>query len=128
MKEIELSQYGNNIKIKAQILPDKKMRKLGFTDYSKDRWCFLKSINFSKEKRYKGFDISLYVVINKLDSTNLKIDIIDEDFGHPYDYQMMLKKNPKFEPCLIVKAQVEEWMKYLKDNSVLSGHEYGDYI
>lgn len=28
----------------------------------------------------------------------------------------------------IVKAQVEEWMKYLQDNGVLSGHNYGDYI
>lgn len=40
----------------------------------------------------------------------------------------MLDKNPKFEPCLIVKEQVEEWMKYLQDNGVLSGHVYGEYI
>jgi hypothetical protein len=54
--------------------------------------------------------------------------VLDEDFGQPYDYQYMLKKNPNFEPYLIIKEQVEEYMKYLQDNGVLSGHEYGDYI
>ena len=28
----------------------------------------------------------------------------------------------------IVKEQVEDWMKYLQDNKVISGHVYGEYI
>ena len=31
----------------------------------------------------------------------------------------VLDEHPDFEPCLIVKEQVEEWMKYLQDKDVL---------
>lgn len=41
---------------------------------------------------------------------------------------MKLDRNPTFEPALIVRQQVEEWMKYLQENGVLSGHVKGEYI
>ena len=128
MSGIKLNKHGVNANIKATILPEDQMRKIGFTDYSKDIWFFSRSIQFPKEKRYKGFDISFNISINKEDTENLRIDILDEDWCQPYDYQSMLKNDPKFEPCLIVKEQVEKWMKYLQDKGILSGHEYGEYI
>lgn len=128
MSEIKLNKYGVNANIKATILSEEQTRKLGFTDNSKDRWYFSRDIKFPKEKRYKGLEISFSVSINKENSEDLRIDILDEDFCQPYDYQRMLIDNPNFEPCLIVKEQVEEWMKYLIDGEILSGHEYGEYI
>lgn len=124
---IELNSHGVNKLIKATILSDEKMREIGFTDYAKDRWYFCRLIKFQNKKRYRGFEISFNVSIPK-DNSDISIDVLDEDFCQPYDYQCMLDKNPKFEPCLIVKEQVEEWMKYLQDNGVLSGHMYGEYI
>lgn len=128
MEEVKVNEHGVNAKIRATILPDEQMRKIGFTDYSKETWYFLKCIKFQKEKRYRNFEISFSVSIRKNNSDDLRIDVLDEDFCQPYDYQAMLEKDPKFEPCLIVKEQVEEWMKYLQDSGVLSGHEYGEYI
>ena len=124
---VELNSHGVNKLIKATILSDEKMREIGFTDYSKDNWYFCRIIKFPKENRYRGFEISFSVTIPK-DNSDIQIDVLDEDFLQPYDYQYMLDKNSTFKPCLIVKEQVEEWMKYLQDSGVLSGHVYGEYI
>ena len=124
---IETNSHGVNKAITYTILSDEEMGKIGFTNYNEPRWFFIKSINFPKEKRYRGFDITFSVSIPK-DKGDIRIDILDEDFLQPYDYQKMLKSNPYFEPCLIVKEQVEEWMKYLMECGVLHGHRYGKYI
>ena len=113
--------------IKGRILSDEKMREIGFTDYVKDRWYYSKTIRFPKEKIYKGFHITFNVTIPK-DGSNIQIDILDEDFLQPYDYQYILQNNPIFDPCLIVKEQVEEMMIYMQEQGVISGYTKGDYI
>lgn len=127
MSDVELNKNGVNKLIKANILPDEEMRRIGFTDFAKDRWYFGRMIQFPKEKRYRGFEVSFNVSIPK-DGSDIRIDILDDDFCQPYDYQYMLDKNPKNECANIVKEQVEEWMKYLQYNGVLEGHVYGEYI
>lgn len=127
MNKIEVNSNGVNELIKAHILSDERMKEIGFTDYAKDRWYFCRMIRFPKEKRYRNFEISFNIIIPK-DGSDVIIDVLDDDFCQPYDYQAMLDKNPAFEPCLIVKEQVEKWMKYLQDNGALSGHVYGEYI
>ena len=126
-EKVEVNSNCVNTKIKAHILSEKEMREIGFTDYSKNRWFFCRSITFPREPRYKGFDISFNVSIPK-DGSDIGIDVLDEDFCQPYDYQSMLHKNPIFEPALIVYEQVEELMEYLQSKGVLSGHVKGEYI
>ena len=125
--EIETDEHGLNIKIQSHILPEADMRRIGFTDYAKDRWYYSRLVQFPKEKRYKGFEISFDVTIPK-DGSRLCIDVLDEDFCQPYDYQLMLAKNPEFEPALIVRDFVEKQMAYLQEQGVLSGHVKGEYI
>ena len=124
------SNYVNKL-IKATILSDAEMRRIGFTDYSKDYWHFSKEIKFPNEKKYHGFNdeftISFYVTIPK-DGSDIDINVLDDAFCQPYDYQRILYNNPKFKVALIVKEQVEKWMAYLQENGVLSGHVYGEYI
>ena len=122
---VEVNSNGVNKLIKYNILSDEKMRDIGFTDYTEDTWYFCRMIKFPKGHR--GFDISFNVSIPK-DNSDIQIDVLDESFCQPYDYQYMLDKNPEFEPALVVKEQVEDWMKYLQDNEVISGHVYGEYI
>mgnify|MGYP003416631142 CR=1 FL=1 len=124
---IETNNHGVNKAITYTILSNDEMGKIGFTNYYELKWFFMKSINFPKEKRYRGFDITFSVSIPK-DNGDIRIDILDEDFLQPYDYQKMLISSPDFEPCLIVKEQVEKWMEYLKEQGVLHGHKYGEYI
>ena len=133
---IGVNSNGVNKLIKATILSDEEMKRIGFnknyyegTDHEEysPYWYFLRWIQFPKENKYKNWEISFSVSIPK-DGSDIRIDVLDEDFGQPYDYQSMLRKNPNSEPCLIIKEQVEEYMKYLQDNGVLNGHKYGEYI
>ena len=122
---VEVNSNGVNKLIKYIIWSDEEMRDTGVTDYAGDTWYFCRMIKFPKW--YRGFDISFNVGIPK-DNSDIQIDVLDEAFCQPYDYQYMLDKNPEFEPALVVKEQVEDWMKYLQDNKVISGHVYGEYI
>ena len=126
-EKVEVNSNCVNTKIKAHILSEKEMREIGFTDYSKDRWFFCRSITFPREPRYKGFDISFNVSIPK-DGSDIRIDVLDEDFCQPYDYQRILSKNPNHPCASIVNEQVERWMEYLQEQGVLSGHIKGEYI
>lgn len=124
---IELNSKGVNKKIKAHILSDKEMRAAGFTDHNKSVWYFMRVLSFPKQKRYKGFEITFNLSIPK-DGSDISIDVLDEAFLQPYDYQYMLDKNKEFEPALLVQEQVEKWMQHLKEKGILEGHEVGDYI
>ena len=125
-EKVEVNSNCVNAKIKAHILSEKEMREIGFTEYNKE-WHFRRSITFPRKPRYKGFDISFNVSIPK-DGSDIRIDVLNEDFCQPYDYQSILNKNPTFELALIIYEQVEEWMDYLQSKGVLSGHVKGEYI
>lgn len=126
-KTVEVDDKRLNINIQSHLLSEEKMREIGFTDFVKDRWFYSRTVQFPREKRYRGFEISFDVTIPK-NGDRLKIDVIDEDFGQPYDYQYMLNKNSQFEPALIVFEFVEKQMEYLQQQGVISGHIYGEYI
>lgn len=127
MEEIKLNSHCVNAKIQGHILSDEKMKEIGFTEYRKGYLYFCRGIQFPKEKRYSGFDISFSVTIPR-DGSDIRIDVLDEDFYQPYDYQMILSKNPNHTCANIVNEQVEKWMEYLQEQGVLSGHVKGEYI
>lgn len=122
---IEVNSNCVNKEIKATILSDKEMNRIGFRDIENKKWYFSRNIKFPK--KYYDVDIYFYVIIPK-DGSDIDINVLDGDFGQPYDYQRILYNDPKFEAALIVKEQVEEWMSYLQEHGVLSGHNYGEYI
>lgn len=131
-----LNSNGVNAAIKYNILSDKEMNKLGFnknyyegTDHEEysPYWWLTKTIQFPKEKRWKNIDIKFTVKIPK-DGSDLNIMVLDMDFCQPYDYQRILSKNPDNQCAKIVYEQVEEYMEYLQNSGVLSGHIYGEYI
>lgn len=133
---IEVNSHGVNKAIKYHILPDEKMKEIGFcknyyegTNHEKysPYWYFVRGIKFPNEKRWRNIEIDFQVNIPK-DGSDLNIMVIDMDFCQPYDYQYILKHKPENECAKIVRDEVERWMEYLQKNGVLSGHEYGAYI
>jgi sucrose-6-phosphate hydrolase SacC (GH32 family) len=127
--DIEVNEHYTNKKIKAHILSDEEMKKIGFNKNYSERtanekyspyWFYLKSMPTDD-------DISFIIYIYK-DNSSVEIFTLDEDFGQVYDYQHVLKDNPKHEFALETQKFVEEEMKYLQDNGVIEGHNYGEYI
>lgn len=93
MKEkIKVNRNCVNAKIQAHILSEPEMRKTGFTDHGKDNWYFCRMLRFPKKKLYRDFDVSFSVTIPK-NRDDIRIDVLDEAFLQPYDYQRILWKS-----------------------------------
>ena len=116
--EVPLTKKKQNAMIQANVLDDKKMREIGFTDYSKDSWYYCRGL---------GSDISFNVSINKKTS-KIKIDVLDECFLQPFDYQAQIQDGRNDDFINNINKQVQEQMKYLMDAGVITGYRMGDYI
>lgn len=73
-------------------------------------------------------DISFNIDID-IETNDISIEILDEDFLQPYDYQIMLK-NPNYIPKIakIVHHKVQKLMKELMDSGIIEGYVENDYI
>ena len=120
-KEVILNKNHNNAAISVHVLPEDEMHRIGFTDFAKDRWYYCRIVN-------KRCDISFNLTIPKENPENWRIDVLDEAFCQPYDYQYMLDHGSTNAVALSVNEEVEKQMQYLADSGIISGHERGDYI
>lgn len=127
---MELNSHGVNKAIKAYILSDEGMRSAGFRIIKGDNqrldywyyYCLLKL-----PEPYSKSEISFSVSI-PIDKSDIRIDVLDEDFLQPYDYQHYLENIPYHTFAGFVKLAVEKQLERLQDLEILSGHKYGDYI
>lgn len=130
MNNINLNSHYVNADIKAHILPDNQMKAAGFRyekgcDKNPDKWMYTHCLDVPEN--YNDTEITFSVHI-PVDGSDINIQVIDEDFGQPYDYQYMLENNPRFAFALFIRERVEEQMQKLQDAGVLSGHNKYDYI
>lgn len=109
---------GLNTAITATVLSDYDMRKLGFTDYLEGHWYYGTMV---------GHEISCSVSIPK-DGGRLRIDVLDESFGQPYDYQTILRHSPELPFALDVKSNVEKALTKLSAAGVIQGYTPGMYV
>ena len=117
---VETNSHGVNKKIQAHILDDKIMEEIGFTEYRKGFLYFCRILD-------RELDISFSVTIPR-DGSDIRIDVLDEAFCQPYDYQSILRDNPEHKTALRIQKEVEKWMEYLTEKGVLTGHIKGEYI
>ncbi len=117
-----LNSKNVNASIIPHILSDNEMRNIGFTDFNPDVWYYTKVLY---PDDFGG--ISFNVSIPK-DGSDISIDVLDEAFCQPFDYQFLRSVSTQSEIADQIFYLVEDEMKYLQDAGVLSGHEYGDYI
>lgn len=118
MTTVKLDKNGLNAALGSNLLPDDDMFGIGFTDHREGTWYLCVRV---------GSDITLNISIPK-DGSRFRLDVLDEDFGQPYDYQRILKSNPKLEYALSVKARVENQLEQLTKSGVITGFKRGMYI
>ena len=58
----------------------------------------------------------------------LKIDVLDEDFLQPYDYQYVLKKNPNHTVARAVKDSVDSELCKIQDYGIIRGFDSANYV
>lgn len=113
-----VDEHGLNIAIEGHVLDDQTMRAAGFTDNRSTAWYYCANL---------GRDISFNVTIPK-DGSRLTIDVLDEMFLQPYDYQSILRHHPLHPIAHDIYEAVEEQMAKLTKAGIISGHVPGDYI
>jgi hypothetical protein len=120
---IETDENGLNARIQFRLLPAGQITALGFRDCG-DHWYLMRFVGPKYQDRH---DVSFNVSIPKNGSRG-RIDILDENFCQPYDYELILSCNPGNRYARAVRDDVEREMAVLADAGVISGHEYGEYI
>lgn len=117
-KEVAVNSHGTNAKFRFTIRDPKEMRHAGFTDRDGANWYFMRNL---------GFDISFNVTIPK-DGSEAWIDVLDENFCQPYDWQSLLEIGEHPVCADIINHRVIALMLELQAYGILGGYEVGDYV
>ena len=117
-KDVPLDERGQNSNIKFHILDKETMNSYGF-DYTYERWVFNVGLTDT---------ISMNITIS--DEGEGLIDILDDDFLQPYDFQsMIINDGDKVSSVAkTVQKKVYEIMEGLSFGGIISGWNVGDYI
>lgn len=118
--DVPRNKAGQNSNIKLNPnLKEKTLLDFGFTKEPTSEFYMMSKLTS---------DISLNVEID-IETNNISIEVLDEDFLQPYDYQIMLK-NPNYVPKIakIVHHKVQNLMKELIDSGIIEGYVENDYI
>lgn len=116
---MKLDENGLNAALTASSLASRQdMRTLGFTDSSDGSWYLRRGV---------GQDVTLNLYIPK-NGSRFRLDIIDDNFLKPYNYQDVLKQSPHHELALEVQQSVEKALEFLSKVQIIHGFEKGMYI
>lgn len=125
-KELKLTKTRNNAAIKINVLPEEEMRKIGFTDFRENYWYLGRVVYTSKLSKWSTISFNLSVC--KTNPSDWRIDVLDDDFCQPYDYQYLIAKGSPTEVAIKVNERVEEIMAELAEKGIVEGHIKGEYI
>ena len=117
-KPVEINEHGNNAAIKVHILDDATMKLNGFKwVHTRKEWYFCQRVHV---------DITFNMSIKSED--DWQIDILDECFLQPYDYQAMYESGNYRPVVLTVMENVNEIMDSFVHKGIISGWKVGDYV
>ena len=117
----DVNEHGNNSAIWVYAYPEERMKDLGFTNNRKGWWCLHKSLPYDTS-------FNLQIAENLSD---WQIDILDEEYGQPYDYQAIIMNNKTAGiplAAMEVKEEVDKIMEDLVDKGIIHNWRVGDYI
>lgn len=119
-KPVEINEHGNNAAIKVHILDDATMKRNGFRRFisDEDNWWYFCNRVYADIT----FNMTIY------DRGDWTIDILDEWFCQPYDYQAMYESGDYRPVVLTVMENVNEIMDSFVHKGIISGWKVGDYV
>ncbi len=117
-EELTSKGFTNRIKIVPNVTKE-ILLKYGFTNHNKPTLYYYRMVG-------NKISFNLSVDAKTLDIT--AIDVLDEDFLQPYDYQSMLINNRNFTHARQVFDRVDEVLNKLQDDGIITGYERGMYV
>ena len=99
--DVPLNNRGLNANLRAKPVPDQTMLDNGFRWVNDERWCYYEDL---------GYNVSLNITVS---TEGLSIDVLDDNFCQPYDYQAILRKNPESKVALEIHRKVQAIMKHM---------------
>lgn len=118
--EGELTKKGftNRIKLKENVTVN-KLLEYGFTNSNKATLYFMRMV---------GNDVSFNISIDKNTLEISRIDVLDEDWLQPYDYQAILMKDKNNTFARGVFNNVDKILKKLQYHGIITGYQRGMYV
>ena len=109
-KDVPIRENGQNANIKPYSnLTKKALEEYGFKNIESEKYTLHKMLTP---------DIMFYI----------NIDVLDDFFLKPYDYQTLLSQSNVPKTAYIVHEKIQEIMKNLLDNKIIEGYNLNDYI
>lgn len=120
--------FGTNEKIHFHF--NEELLKQNNFQYNTPLFSFPESWSYHKNWVINSLELCFYVryYLKSYKGAQLDINVIDNDFGQPYDYQLILERHPYNATALKVRDLVEKEMEKLQAVGILSGHIEGEYI
>lgn len=75
-----------------------------------------------------GADTSFNLIVDKKSKQIKNIDVLDEDFLQPYNYQSILMKDNSHEFARSVFDRVDQLLNQLQSDGIISGYQRGMYV
>lgn len=94
------------------------LKAYGFTNYDKPTLYMCKGLELTIT-----FNMSISIKTFKVE-----IDVLDNDFCQPYDYQYFLSKNPNHEFARKIEKKVNAILAKLQADGIIEGYLEGMYI
>src|SRR5690606_14613038 len=110
--------FTKHIKLNSDITAE-QLKAYGFTDYSEPTLYYCRSL---------GNDITFNFSVGKETLEITRIDVLDENFLQPYDYQQMLMSGSDNEFAQSVYHKVNSILSKMQDDGIITGFEEGMYI
>ena len=117
IRETEVDERGQNKNLRYHIVDKDIMESLGFRHIS-NVWMFCKCMN----------NIGIYIRIT--DDCVGTIDVLDDYFCQPYDFQYMIQKYKDKAPKVAIEVQHKLYsiLDSMKTFGILENWEWGDYV
>lgn len=99
----------------------KDFKKYGFTEHHKGYLYFNRMLS-------KEYEISFSLSVRVRDMKLERVDILDENFCQPYDYQFYLEQNKNNKFALGIKKKVDDRLLDMQEKGLIEGFTVGDYV
>ena len=117
IKATEVNERGQNKNLRFHIVDKDIMRKVGF-EHTDGFWILCECSN----------DVSVNIKIS--DDEVGEIDVLDDEWLQPYDFQYMIQSRGDYAPQTAKEIQKKLYsiLDAMKTFGILEGWEWGDYV